>query len=261
MSYDAKKHITIIELFKQGNTPSEIACKYGVTRQRIYQILKARGIDSSEGGRSVRAARRAIERTSAREARHFEKFGCTSALLSTIPGMRSDKSPYRCYDQQRNHAVRRGVSFRITFWEWWCIWRDSGKWEDRGRSDSSFCMCRVGDEGPYEAGNVYIGSVIHNSTLGRTLAHEQIKPKTKIYEIVRAAGGRKAVAENLNLPPRYISQLANGGYIPASWVRDGRARQLADMTCGAYSAADVSALATKNKSSQEPDLLQSREAA
>jgi transcriptional regulator with XRE-family HTH domain/DNA-binding transcriptional regulator YdaS (Cro superfamily) len=239
MSYDKQKHSTIIELFKQGNSPAEIARAYGVSRQRITQILKVRGVPSSEGGRAIKSACNRAARAAKRAADHLQKFGCTAEELKTTLRHSGTQSPYRCYRQQLGHAQRRGVAFKLTFWAWWGIWSDSGKWEDRGRGDSNFCMCRIGDQGAYEAGNVYIASVIHNSTLGRTLAHEQAKPRTNIYQIIKAAGGRKLVAEKLGLPPRYISQLANGGYLPASWVANGRAKVLSEMTVGAYSVDEV----------------------
>lgn len=242
MSYDTQKHNTIIELFKQGKSPAQIAEGFGVSRQRISQILKTRGVKSAEGGRAVRAARKLSANAEARIARHVQKFGCTPEQLATTLTGCGSKPPYHSFNQQRNHALRRGVPFRLTFWEWWCIWLDSGKWEKRGRSDSSFCMCRIGDEGAYESGNVYIASVIHNSTLGRTLAHEIAKQKTAFYAVVAAAGGRRAVAEELSLPPRYISQLANSGHIPASWAENGRARKISEMTLGAYSEEEICAM-------------------
>lgn len=248
MSYDKQKHSTIIELFKQGNSPAEIARTYGVSRQRITQILKVRGVASKDGGRAIKSAANRAARASKRAAAHMEKFGCTADELKTTLGHAGTQSPYRCYRQQVGHAQRRGVAFNLTFWAWWCIWSESGKWGDRGRSDTSFCMCRVGDQGAYEEGNVYIASVIHNSTLGRTLAHEQAKPRTNIYQIVKAAGGRKLVAEKLGLPPRYISQLANGGYLPASWVANGRAKILSEMTVGAYSVDEVESHASVEQS-------------
>lgn len=243
MSYDEQKHTTIIELFKQGQCAGQIGKAFGVTPQRIYQILKARGVSSRDGGIAVRAMQKLERNKAERIERCLRKYGCTPEQLDTALSSPDGAPPYRIFNQQRNHAYRRGVPFQLTFWEWWCIWRDSGKWLERGRNDASFCMCRNGDEGPYEVGNVYIASVGHNTSLGRTLAHEQLKPKTPIYEVVKAAGGRKAVAERLCLPPNYISQLANGDYIPSSWVGNGRARLLAEMTVGAFSADYVEGLA------------------
>jgi hypothetical protein len=63
---------------------------------------------------------------------------------------------------QRSGAARRGVGWKLTFDEWWKIWQDSGHWEGRGRGSRKYCMCRIGDAGPYAVGNVFIGTNAEN---------------------------------------------------------------------------------------------------
>lgn len=60
------------------------------------------------------------------------------------------------YNSQRRGAKVRGVAFLLTFEEWWAIWTDSGKWEQRGRLKDQYVMARYGDQGPYAVGNVRI---------------------------------------------------------------------------------------------------------
>lgn len=57
-----------------------------------------------------------------------------------------------------NKFDRRGnkVEMKLTFEEWVKIWRDSGKWEQRGRCAGQYCMARINDLGHYEVGNVEI---------------------------------------------------------------------------------------------------------
>jgi hypothetical protein len=69
-------------------------------------------------------------------------------------------SPIGRYDQHRVHAKRRGITFDLTFDEWWSIWQESGKWEERGRG--GYQMCRLGDQGPYAIGNVRIDTQRNN---------------------------------------------------------------------------------------------------
>lgn len=246
MSYDAEKHNTITALFKQGKTASQIATLFSVSRQRISQILAARGVSKREGGQHLRIATRDASEKVERERKHLERYGCTAEQFRSVRGDRKlgSKSPYQAFHNQSHNAGYRGVPWRLTFWEWWQVWAESGKWEERGRGVTGYCMCRNGDEGAYEAGNVYIGTVIHNSTLGRTLAFERTERRKPFYHVIHSAGGRKKVAERLGIDRQYVSQLAVNGKMPNCWVEDGRAEILSSMTCGAYSAEDLLAFTT-----------------
>ena len=66
------------------------------------------------------------------------------------------------YIVQKAGAKRRGVPFLLTFEEWWDIWQQSGKWEQRGRYRGQYVMSRYADKGSYEVGNVFIQTVEHN---------------------------------------------------------------------------------------------------
>lgn len=73
---------------------------------------------------------------------------------------------WKAYRTQRNSARRRGIPFRLTFEEWMRIWEESGKWEHRGVN--GYVMCRNGDWGGYEAGNVRIDHASKNLDEART---------------------------------------------------------------------------------------------
>jgi hypothetical protein len=252
MSFDREKHNTIVSLFKQGRRLSEIAKEYSISKQRIGQILAARGVKACEGGRALTTSiRRATEKAN-KERAHFEKYGCSIAQLKAVRGERRDgaKAPFYAFDHQLKHAKSRGIKWELKFWDWWTVWENSGKWAERGRGKTGYCMCRVGDEGAYAIGNIYIATVCHNSTMGRTLAHERAVPATGFRALMIAAGGRMAVSERLGLPRTYLSQLGNDGHMPRSWLSNGRAQLLVEMTCGAYSLADVEALIDTSGSQQ-----------
>lgn len=244
MSYDETKHNTIIELFKQGKTLREIGAMYSVTGERIRAILARHGVTGKSGGRAARIAKAKAEKAERREKAFIEKYGCTSEQFRDVCGSYGEvsRSAYRAFSQQQNSAAARGVEWKLKFWDWYSVWQESGKWEERGRGVGGYCMCRFGDEGAYELGNVYIDTFVHNSTLGRTLAHEQQKRRTPVYLAVMAAGGRKAVSEAIGVDRNYLSQLANDGYLPRCWLDDGRAKALAELTCGAFSPDDLAAL-------------------
>ena len=77
-------------------------------------------------------------------------------------GMSDYSTPLGKFMQQRRQAKQREVAWELTYEEWWAIWQESGKWEQRGRKAGCFAMCRKGDVGPYRAGNVFIGTHANN---------------------------------------------------------------------------------------------------
>ena len=72
----------------------------------------------------------------------------------------------KAYRMQKSNARTRGISFLLTFEQWLEIWTESGKLSQRGRGANKFCMCRIGDVGPYKVGNVFIGTGRENVRAG-----------------------------------------------------------------------------------------------
>lgn len=72
------------------------------------------------------------------------------------------------YHVHKAGAKRRGIPFNLTFEEWTSIWFTSGKWAQRGHGSDKYCMCRYGDKGAYELGNVYIATNRENGILANT---------------------------------------------------------------------------------------------
>jgi hypothetical protein len=60
------------------------------------------------------------------------------------------------YTDQKSKAKHRTIEFNLTFEEWWSIWQQSGKWEQRGIRKDQYVMSRIADKGGYEIGNVEI---------------------------------------------------------------------------------------------------------
>jgi hypothetical protein len=70
-------------------------------------------------------------------------------------------TPERAYYQQAYNARQRGISFELTFEQWWGIWE---RWfHMRGRGKNALCMARQNDEGPYAIGNVYLTTNLGNA--------------------------------------------------------------------------------------------------
>jgi len=108
----------------------------------------------------------------------------------------------------------------------------------RGRGFNGYCMCRIGDSGGYTKDNVYIDTIRQNSTLGRTLAHEENKT-TDLLRLVNACGGRRIVADEIGVDSQYLSSLCCDNSIPTSWFENGRAEKLVQLAAGDWSVAAI----------------------
>jgi hypothetical protein len=162
-------------MYRSGKTLSEIGSMYGVTRERVRQIIsKHANVTAKDGGQSVRAKRRKLSKQARMDMKSLEKHGCSYEQYRQLVSMGSaskkagdntqNTTPTGAFKSQRRNAIRRGIGWKITLWEWWSVWADSGKWDQRGRGKSGYVMCRSGDTGDYEIGNVYIASAVHNSS-------------------------------------------------------------------------------------------------
>ena len=65
-------------------------------------------------------------------------------------------TPRGQFSIQKRKAKQRKIEWQLSFDDWWNIWQQSGKWEERGDSRGKYCMSRQGDTGPYSVENVYI---------------------------------------------------------------------------------------------------------
>jgi hypothetical protein len=73
-------------------------------------------------------------------------------------------TPMNAFSMQRSHAGHRGIGWELSLWQWWQIWADSGKWNERGRG-AGYVMCRQGDVGPYAEWNVFIAPARENNSI------------------------------------------------------------------------------------------------
>lgn len=136
----------------------------------------------------------------------LERFKCTAEEWCALRdighemvrnGASPDTTPLRAYGHQRTAALnRRKIEWRLPLWQWWTIWRDSGHWHERGVG-RGYMMCRVGDVGPYEVGNVYIGPGVENLSAAAKKCDLPIgvarvaKGKAKPYRAYCNIGGKQ----------------------------------------------------------------------
>ena len=161
-------------MYGVGKTLNEIGELYGVSRERVRQILSKRfNYTAKDGGKTAQAQVNRLAKKQIRDAKSFEAYGCSYRdyrKLSLIgknmvgEGQSYYRTPVGAFNCQRSTAIHRGLEWKMKLWEWWQVWQSSGKWESRGRDKGGYVMCRFKDTGAYEVGNVYIATKRHNSS-------------------------------------------------------------------------------------------------
>lgn len=71
------------------------------------------------------------------------------------------------YWKQKTHAKERGIEFNLTYDEWTDWW--GVDIHNRGRCKGQLQMCRFGDAGSYELGNIYKDTVEENIRLSNQI--------------------------------------------------------------------------------------------
>lgn len=157
--------------YETGETLQQIGDSYSITRERVRQILtKHFGFNWQSGGRCKTANEKRVARRAALDAKCVARFGHDLKAHRALQkigremmgrGAGRERTPIGAFVNQRNNARQRGIAWEFTLAQWWKMWLDSGKWEERGRG-RGYCMCRFGDEGPYSADNCYIATGVEN---------------------------------------------------------------------------------------------------
>jgi hypothetical protein len=167
---------TMAALYRDGYTLEQISKQYGISRERVRQLMtKHLGVRAKDGGqtKTARDRRERIQRQ--REDRMQMRAGCTVAQWEELhrisremvaAGRGKYQTPLAAFRSQRNNAKIRGIGWDLTLWQWWTLWEQSGHWSDRGRG-FGYVMCRKGDTGPYAVGNVYFATGAQNSSDGQ----------------------------------------------------------------------------------------------
>ena len=96
---------------------------------------------------------------------------CSGECFTQTPEIRKAKTAFFA---QRSQSRNRGIDWDLSFEQWFDIWKESGRWDKRGRDDGKYVMARFGDRGPYAIDNVKIVTSNVNMQERKKLKGEQL---------------------------------------------------------------------------------------
>lgn len=147
----------------------ELGVKYGLTRERVRQLLYKMGIENKDGAfykhktakKMSEGAKAAKNRAAKANKSCMSYLDCTSDIFFDLTGIKWTSLALagrlaKAYFNQKHSADIRGISWELTFPKWFDIWNRSGHIDQRGKGQEKYVMARKYDIGPYSEDNVYI---------------------------------------------------------------------------------------------------------
>lgn len=181
MHPQTERNEAICRKFKSDMNMGEIAAAYGVSRQRIQQILAREEIYWMDGGAHLHAeaarAKTREDRARRREARALRTYGCSYAeMVKLNMGMSASDigSPAFKYRDQRRNAKRDGVTFEISFPVWVGIFERSGGISNRGLYANGLVLGRKDKSKGFTLDNVHVVTLSENAHNTRMQALERV---------------------------------------------------------------------------------------
>jgi transposase len=212
----------MVSMYRQGLTLKKIGLHFGVTRERVRQVLKTAGVTGVDGGRTKVKASKQQAVQAKRDARAMARWGLAYAEMKA---RRADRTLY-AFVQQRNSAAARGIGWSLTFSQWFAVWLESGKLEHRGRGKGRYVMSRLQDSGGYEVGNVHIQLSTENNAdavpgwVGKTKANRGVH---YLYPGLQTPWAVKVCKKQIGLyQTEEEAVAARLAYVAANGMRIGR---------------------------------------
>ncbi|ANA49474.1 hypothetical protein BI049_gp259 [Salmonella phage vB_SnwM_CGG4-1] len=128
------------------------------------------------------------------------------------------------YENQRRKANARNIEWLFTYESWLNWWISTGKLEKRGNKAQQYCMCRIGDSGPYSIENVYCATNSQNNkdlhTNGKRV---DTRTKEQLYLAgvkLGKAGSAKAKIRGLELSTSQLNLIKDVDKTKFGWVSE-----------------------------------------
>jgi DNA-binding CsgD family transcriptional regulator len=165
----ASRELAMCEMYRAGRTLQQIGDVFGVTRERVRQLIRPMGVARKDGGRAqaVAAAKRARQDrlAAAREAKAMRTYGCGYAEAKRLNfGMQFADigSPAYAYMRDRCNHTRHGGIFALTFPQWISLFESAGGIWNRGRFAGGLVLGRIDKSGDFVMGNVHVITLDEN---------------------------------------------------------------------------------------------------
>ncbi len=146
------RNVAIADMHKRGMDMAQIGDRFGLTAQRVHQVLVERGVNVRGKGPKKRTKDRLAEEVARRERKSMKLWGVGVQEVKALRG----NGLLNAFMTQRSNARRRGIGWGLTLAEWHGAWQASGKLADRGLGRGKFMMARIENAKGYQVGNVQI---------------------------------------------------------------------------------------------------------
>jgi transposase len=181
---DLERAEKIASMYRQGVVLEKIGEHFGITRERVRQVLRKIGVTAQEGGACKLAEHNKAATLAKRNLRTMTKWGLS---YDEMKARRKDGT-LAAFIQQRNSAGSRGIVWRLLFSEWLDVWLQSGKLALRGRGKGHYVMSRIKDEGGYVIGNVHVQLSTENNSQGLAKCRNNKAAHTGVWRIYPGTG-------------------------------------------------------------------------
>ena len=146
-----QRALDMIKARKRGESLEEIGQRYGITRERVRQIVAEFGGPSGRLAR-VYSGTKTKERKAAHAAAVLARYGRTWAEHKQLVACGATAA----YREQKNSCRLRGIPWELPFEDWWRLWQESGHWNERGRTRDAYCLTRIDYAQPFSVANALI---------------------------------------------------------------------------------------------------------
>ena len=161
---------TMCTMYRDGRTLQEIGDAFGVTRERVRQLIRPLGVMRTDGGIHITAIanqrRRNARLSESRDARSMATYGCGYAETKRLNyGMdfADIGSPAFAYTRDRINHTRRDKTFELTFPQWSALFEAAGGVFNRGRFADGLVLSLRDKRGNFVMGNVRVITLSENT--------------------------------------------------------------------------------------------------
>lgn len=159
VDHHTERNARMVTMYRQGLTLEKIGQSFGLTRERVRQLLKKQGLVYTDGGQHKSVQARNAMKKAKQDSRCLARHGITYDRWKEVVGT----GLLKAYRNQENAAKSRGIEWGLNFAHWLDLWETSGKLKQRGRGKGKYVMSRIKDTGGYVIGNVHIQPATQNS--------------------------------------------------------------------------------------------------